>query len=135
MTDFRSVSIADVYKGGRLAGTLVREAHSITFSYDESYLSGGAPIAFHAPLDMGSWVATGGAVPSYFAGLLPEGIRLDALVRSVHTSKDDMFSLLLAIGSDAVGDVVILPHGEAPTKAVGQAVRSETTLPSEARCR
>lgn len=44
-------------------------------------------------------------LPPYFAGLLPEGLRLKALVKRLKTSEDDLFSLLLASGTDPVGDI------------------------------
>jgi serine/threonine-protein kinase HipA len=58
-----------------------------------------------------------GAVPAFFAGLLPEGRRLSSLRRAVKTSADDELSLLLAIGRDAIGDVQVVPEGEEPTPA------------------
>jgi serine/threonine-protein kinase HipA len=60
-------------------------------------------------------------VPPFFANLLPEGRRLAALRRSVKTSPDDELSLLLAVGSDPVGDVQVLQQPEespAPVTAV-----------------
>jgi len=62
-------------------------------------------------------VTARGAVPPYFAGLLPEGRRLSALRRAVKTSADDDLSLLLAVGLDPVGDVQIVPTGQHPTQA------------------
>src|SRR4029453_19320878 len=50
----------------------------------------------------------------FFAGLLPEGMRLNALVRSTKTSPDDLLTLLMAAGSDAIGDVSVVPEGETP---------------------
>jgi HipA N-terminal domain len=50
-------------------------------------------------------VTTGGAVPAFFVGLLPEGVRLGVVTTSTKTSADDHFTLLLAIGADTIGDV------------------------------
>ena len=44
----------------------------------------------------------------FFAGLLPEGVRLRALVRRVKTSEDDLLSLLVAAGADCIGDVAVV---------------------------
>lgn len=55
-----------------------------------------------------------GAVPPYFAGLLPESRRLTALQRAIKTSADDEFSLLLAIGHDAIGDVQVVARDGTP---------------------
>lgn len=67
-----------------------------------------------------AFIAPAAAVPAFFAGLLPEGRRLTALRRTVGTSADDEFSMLLAVGSDTIGDVQVLPSGDtaAETKAV-----------------
>ncbi len=54
-----------------------------------------------------------GALPPFFSGLLPAGRRLTALRSAVKTSADDELTLLLAVGADTIGDVQILPHGDA----------------------
>jgi serine/threonine-protein kinase HipA len=59
---------------------------------------------------------TGGAVPSYFAGLLPEGVRLGVVTSSTKTSADDHLTLLLAIGADTVGNVRVFPAGVDPVQ-------------------
>ncbi len=47
----------------------------------------------------------GVGLPPYFAGLLPEGLRLKAIVKKIKTSEDDLFSLLVESGDDPVGDI------------------------------
>ncbi len=64
-----------------------------------------------------SLVSQAGAVPAFFAGMLPEGRRLTSLRRLVKTSADDELSLLLAVGRDVIGDVQVVPEGETPTEA------------------
>ena len=63
------------------------------------------------PVSDTSVVRGGGALPAYFAGLLPEGRRLGALRRAVKTSVDDELSLLLTVGTDTLGDVQVVPQG------------------------
>ena len=110
------VAAADVYKQGRLAAQLVRGQGTVRFEYNLEYLSlGGRAVATTLPLREEPVVTARGAVPPYFAGLLPEGRRLSALRRAVKTSADDDLSLLLAIGLDPVGDVQIVPTGQHPT--------------------
>jgi serine/threonine-protein kinase HipA len=113
-TELRFVAVADVYKRGRLAGRLHREHAGVAFEYDRAYLADpGAPaVALTLPRST-EIVRTGnaGAVPPFFAGLLPEGRRLGALRRAVKTSADDDLTLLLAVGHDTVGDVQIVPAG------------------------
>lgn len=50
-------------------------------------------------------IFTGINLPPYFAGLLPEGFRLTSLIKKTKTSEDDLFSLLIASGSDPIGDI------------------------------
>jgi len=114
----RAVAAADVYKGDRLAGRLEREAQAVVFRYDPAHLAGGGEaISFQIPRDAGEVRAYGGSVPPFFAGLLPEGARLGALVARVKTSADDMLSLLVAVGADTVGDVRVVPAGIDPAQA------------------
>ncbi|MGO9350280.1 MAG: type II toxin-antitoxin system HipA family toxin [Mycobacterium sp.] len=123
--DLRTVAEADVYLGDDLTAHLVREsADTISFTY----------IAEQRPTQAGirarsvSWsllrsreypvVTTGGAVPAFFAGLLPEGVRLGVLTSSTKTSADDHLTLLLAIGADTVGNVRVVPAGVDPARPV-----------------
>ena len=75
---------------------------------------GAPPVATTLPVTSEPLVRPAGALPSYFAGLLPEGRRLGALRRAIKTSADDELSLLLAVGADAVGDVQVVPSGVQP---------------------
>ena len=109
---------ADVYKQGTLAARLTRYGSGTRFSYLPEYLGSGKPaVAVTLPRTEAAVDSAGGAVPAFFAGLLPEGRRLNALRRAVKTSADDELSLLLAVGGDPVGDVQIVAQGEAPAEA------------------
>lgn len=113
-----SLTSADVYKAGVLAATLTRSSGGVEFAYRPEYLSSdGRPVATTLPLTDQPVVTAAGAVPAFFAGLLPEGRRLTSLRRAVKTSADDELSLLLAVGSDAIGDVQVLPTGEEPARS------------------
>lgn len=117
LDELRRVERAAVLKSGVLAGTLQRHPHAVTFTYDESYLTSGGPsVATSLPMTVGEYVThSAGALPPFFSGLLPEGRRLAALRGAVKTSADDDFTLLLAVGSDAVGDVQVVPEGSDPS--------------------
>lgn len=69
-----------------------------------------AQLTYHLPLQREPLVYSGVGLPTYFAGLLPEGLRLRGLVRKLKTSEDDLFSLLVAAGSDPVGDIHFEPE-------------------------
>lgn len=104
---------ADVHKAGRLAATLSTVGPDTVFSYLPGY--DGPAVATTLPL--GTTVTRPGrSLPPFFTNLLPEGRRLSALQREVKTSGDDELSLLLAVGSDPIGDVQVLPAGEAPSR-------------------
>ncbi len=111
----RKVQVADVHKAGRPAATLRRVDEGVEFAYRADYLDDGArPVATTLPLTDEPVVTRGGAVPPFFAGLLPEGRRLSSLRRALKTSADDELSLLLAIGGDAIGDVQVVASGREP---------------------
>lgn len=117
LRQLRLITTADVYKAGRQAGELHRRHDRTEFRYLPAYLdASGPPVAWSLPLQAEPFTAPAAAVPAFFAGLLPEGRRLTALRRSVGTSADDEFSMLLAVGSDTIGDVRVIPAGEAPAE-------------------
>lgn len=115
LQQLRLAKTADVYKAGVLAGLLERLPDRTEFRYLPAYLdASGPPVAWSLPLRPEPTTAPAAAVPPFFAGLLPEGRRMTALRRSVGTSADDEFSMLLAVGVDTIGDVQIVPAGEKP---------------------
>jgi serine/threonine-protein kinase HipA len=125
------VITADVYKGDNLAATLVRHGDHVEFAYNSAYV--GAPVATTLPISDAPYVAPAGQLPPFFVGLLPEGRRLTALRRALKVSADDELSLLLAIGADTVGDVRILPAGQAlhdPVPVVSSARWEDVDLAS-----
>jgi serine/threonine-protein kinase HipA len=111
----RRVEVADVWKAGVHAAHLERGPSGVRFSYVEGYA--GPAVATTLPLAGAPVETAAGAVPPFFAGLLPEGRRLTALRTALKTSADDELSLLLAVGSDAIGDVQVVPAGAVPEAA------------------
>jgi serine/threonine-protein kinase HipA len=98
----------------------------VRFSYTDSYREAGRPaVATTLPLDVPPRLTMAGAVPPFFAGLLPEGRRLSSLQRTLKTSADDELTLLLAVGADPVGDVQIVPTGTIPSEAAAIEVRRD----------
>jgi serine/threonine-protein kinase HipA len=111
-SDAKEIDLADVYKQDQLAGHLTRTGDGVSFEYTHDYIaSGNDAVASSLPVRAAAYVTGAGAVPTFFAGLLPEGARLLAVVTAVKTSPDDELSLLLAVGEDAIGDVYVVPHG------------------------
>jgi len=113
----RTVDEAAVFKDGQRAATLTRTPNGVEFRYLDDWIkASAAPVATTLPVTPEPVVRPAGAVPAYFAGLLPEGRRLGALRRAVKTSADDELSLLLAVGADAIGDVQVAPSGIEPSE-------------------
>ncbi|MDO5683892.1 MAG: HipA domain-containing protein [Propionibacteriaceae bacterium] len=112
MTDVRQVRRATVFKNGTPAATLERTDTGTRFRYRGDYA--GPAVATTLPLIDEPKDSTGGAVPPFFAGLLPEGRRLSNVRRALKAAPDDDLSLLLAVGGDLIGDVQVLPEGQEP---------------------
>lgn len=110
----RAVAVADVYKSGVRAAQLRRTTFGIEFEYLNDY--SGRQVATTLPRDASPLVTPAGAIPAFFTALLPEGRKLAALRRQVKTSTDDELSLLLAVGADTIGDVVVVPEHQTPTE-------------------
>lgn len=111
----RTTGALNVFKGNIRAGELARTAHGARFTYVSDYLArNAAAVAFKMPLRREPYEVFGTNLHPFFANLLPEGLRLRALVKSVKTSEDDLFSLLVASGADTIGDVVVNRDDELP---------------------
>lgn len=121
MSDVRRVNRADVFRGTERVGVLERTNDGCTFSYTDAFFAshretpGG--IARQFPWATQRFEQRGDNLHAFFAGLLPEGLRLKAIVDGLKTSESDLFSLLLATGSDTVGDIAVVAEGEQPTDA------------------
>ncbi len=111
----RASEQAEVYRGERRIGRLTRTAHGALFSYDPGIEPApAAAVGFCMPADRRSYEVSGVNLHPFFAGLLPEGLRLSALIDRVKTSADDLFSLALAAGPDPIGDVALVLPGADP---------------------
>lgn len=124
------MAVAEVYKNGVRAATLERETDGTTFAYLPEYLASRGPeVATTLPLSDVPVRTPTGSVPPYFAGLLPEGRRFQALVGHLKISADDEFAMLVAVGSNTVGDVQVLP-GEGMTRSDPEVVEMPPDLSS-----
>jgi serine/threonine-protein kinase HipA len=72
LDELTGVDRADVYKAGRLAGSLQRRDDGAIFTYSEEYIAnGGRAIATTLPTaEREQRTSRAGAVPPFFAGLL-----------------------------------------------------------------
>lgn len=95
---------AHVYVEGSRAGLLTQ--HSISeysFEYAEGY--SGQPVSLTMPVEEKEFFYS--ALPPFFEGLLPEGEMLEGLLRQKKIDRNDLFSQLIAVGSDMVGAVTV----------------------------
>lgn len=73
------------------------------FNYLNSY--SGTPVSLTMPLSQ--LVYEFDSFPPFFDGLLPEGYQLDGLLKFGKIDRNDLFSQLVAVGDDLVGNVTV----------------------------
>jgi len=73
------------------------------FEYLNGYL--GTPVSLTMPLSQ--LVYEFDSFPPFFDGLLPEGYQLDGLLKFGKIDRNDLFSQLVAVGNDLVGNVTV----------------------------
>ena len=93
---------AEIFVHNKPAGILEEISRSnYRFTYYPGYA--GKPVSLTMPVRKEPYKYT--KFPSFFDGLLPEGIMLDALIRQIKIDRNDHFSQLCAVGEDMVGAV------------------------------
>ncbi|WP_425004933.1 type II toxin-antitoxin system HipA family toxin [Mycolicibacterium sp. S3B2] len=111
---------ADVYVGDQCVARLSRAAGgSVRFDYLDEELRTTAVRA-----DSVAWTlarsrrddirTAAGKVPAFFAGLLPEGVRLEVAATATGAPATDQMTVLMAVGADTIGDVRVVPTGIDP---------------------
>jgi len=102
--------ILSVLMNGILVGKLEKTAAgSLTFEYDQDWLSldGSRPISLSLPLT--SRVFSGDVVYNFFDNLLPDNPQVRARIqRCFQVATDQPFDLLASIGKDCVGAIQLL---------------------------
>lgn len=81
---------------------LVKKTH-YRFIYDSGYT--GQSVSLEMPLTQ--LIYEYDRFPPFFEGLLPEGMMLDGLLRYGKIDRDDLFSQLMSVGHDLVGNVTV----------------------------
>ncbi|MBS0185492.1 MAG: HipA N-terminal domain-containing protein [Proteobacteria bacterium] len=94
---------ARIYVHGILAAFLEKERNAYRIEYLSSYR--GEPISLTLPIREEPYVFD--HFPSFFEGLLPEGLLLEGLLRNCKLDEKDYFGQILAVGQDLVGSVTI----------------------------
>ncbi len=109
--------IVEVYKSDVMVGELIRHNDSVEFRYLDHYKAiNGTPVSQSLPLDGTGYMKSSlpGQLPPFFAGLLPQGARLDRIAQTIGVSRTDELSILAATGADCIGDVFVKPRHTAP---------------------
>jgi serine/threonine-protein kinase HipA len=128
--DFKG-PVAHVFRNQDYIGKVTRTKQGSTFEYDATFLEAvkttrpneeGA--TYRLPYRRPKTETPGVNVHSFFAGLLPEGLRLKALIKIVKTSEDDLLSLLIASGSHCIGDIFVTPGTTSKAKPPQQSDES-----------
>ena len=95
---------AKIFSHRVFAGYLYeRKDHSFYFEYNENYL--GPPVSLTMPRNQKTFEYS--TFPPFFEGLLPEGKRLERLLKTYKIDRTDCFSILLLTGSDLVGAITV----------------------------
>jgi serine/threonine-protein kinase HipA len=106
---------ADVFQGSRLAARIERTPLGSQLKFDPEFLN--SPPEFPGrlfqliPYSSEPLEQIGINLHPSFLNLLPEGARLDMVMQNHRLAQDDFLGLLMQIGWDTIGDVVILPTG------------------------
>lgn len=103
--DAKAINLLKIFKNEILVGNLKRTPDGCRIEFSDEFIKMNQKLSFKISIDKKIIEFKGAGLPPYFAGLLPEGLRLKALIKSIKTSPDDLFSLLVASGSETIGDV------------------------------
>lgn len=95
---------AQVLVNNEIAAVLIEHStRSYELVYEKSYT--GAPISLTLPRRNESYQFN--SFPTFFEGLLPEGIMLQSLLKTKKIDKNDYFSQLVVVGLDLIGGLTI----------------------------
>ena len=96
---------AKVFVNEREAGILteIKFGDKYVFEYREGY--SGIPVSLTMPVS--DMVYEFSSFPPFFEGLLPEGFQLEGLLKFGKVDRNDLFTQLLAVGDDMVGNITV----------------------------
>jgi len=96
---------AKVYVNNTLAGLLTELVlgNNYRFEYLEDY--SGIPVSLTLPLNQKVYEFH--EFPPFFDGLLQEGHQLEALLKLQKIDRNDLFTQLMAVGNDLVGNITL----------------------------
>jgi serine/threonine-protein kinase HipA len=96
---------AKIYVDNKQAGILTEYTSGISYGF--TYLDGysRSPVSLTLPLRNEAYDFS--VFPPFFDGLLPEGYQLEGLLKIGKIDRNDLFSQLMAVGDDLVGNVTV----------------------------
>lgn len=96
-----------VFRGDTFAAMLRRTLTGCELELDSAFIANRryAHFTYKIAKQKSIYKFHGVNLPPFFAGLLPEGLRLKRLISELKTSEDDLFTLLVAVGESCVGDI------------------------------
>ena len=103
--DPKSVHQIQLFKNDTAAGLLLRTNDGCKIEFNNEFKDQHSNLTFNITTKIKTYDFRGAGLPPYFAGLLPEGLRLKSLIKKIKTSPDDLFSLLAASGGETTGDI------------------------------
>ncbi len=94
---------AKIFVNGQEAGVLTEQVFGKKYRFE--YLDGysGTPVSLTMPFRQK--VFEFDSFPPFFDGLLPEGYQLEGLIKFGKIDRNDLFSQLIAVGDDLVGNI------------------------------
>ncbi|MBN8536296.1 MAG: HipA domain-containing protein [Deltaproteobacteria bacterium] len=103
--DSKAVNKLKIFKNEILVGNLERTNDGCCIELTDEFKKTKKNLTFKISSEEKKIEFKGVGLPPYFAGLLPEGLRLKALIKRLKTSQDDLFSILVASGGQTIGDI------------------------------
>jgi len=103
----KEITSLPIYRNETLGGILERTKQGCRFSFAPEFMTDQrySWLTLRMKKTTKPLITNGVNLPPFFAGLLPEGLRLETLTQNLKTSPDDLFSLFAATGRHVIGDV------------------------------
>jgi serine/threonine-protein kinase HipA len=96
---------AKVFVSGNLAGILYEIQPRVAYRFEYLPEYSGQSVSITMPATQKVYEYT--EFPPFFDGLLPEGYQLDGLLKVGKIDRNDLFSQLLSVGDDMVGNITV----------------------------
>lgn len=96
---------AKIFVSGKEAGVLYELEQGLNYRFEYAGNYTGDPVSLTMPT--ATRIYEFNSFPPFFDGLLPEGHQLEGLLKTAKIDRDDLFSQLVAVGDDLVGNVTV----------------------------